>query len=226
MKTVVITGTGRGVGFELASAFLDDPGWNVISLVRRPELHALVHARHKVIKCDLLEYESIKDSVLKISSFAAKVDCLVNNAGFLLNKPMHLQSDEEIIQTYRTNVIGPHHLIAAILPLFVQGSHIVNISSIGGITGTSKFPGLSSYSSSKGSLTILSELLAEEFSSMGISVNCIALGAVSTEMLATAFPGYQAKLSAFEVAGWIKSFCTDGGKVFNGKVLPLSITNP
>ena len=108
----------------------------------------------------------------------------------------------------------------------VHKSHIINISSIGGIAGSSKFSGLSAYSSSKGALNILTEMLCEEFKDSGPSFNCLALGAVQTEMLEEAFPGYQAQVSSLEMANYIYKFSLEGNKFFNGKIIPVSTSNP
>jgi NAD(P)-dependent dehydrogenase (short-subunit alcohol dehydrogenase family) len=68
--------------------------------------------------------------------------------------------------------------------------------------------------------------LAEEYKEEGISFNVLALGSVQTEMLAEAFPGYQAPISAGEMANYIYDFTLTGNKYFNGKVLQVSSTNP
>ena len=97
---------------------------------------------------------------------------------------------------------------------------------MGGIGGSSKFPGLAAYSSSKGAVNILTELLAEEYKETGPAFNTLALGAVQTEMLAQAFPGVQAPLSAMEMAEYIFKFSLEGQQFFNGKVLPVSSSTP
>jgi NAD(P)-dependent dehydrogenase (short-subunit alcohol dehydrogenase family) len=112
------------------------------------------------------------------------------------------------------------------IPFLKQGSHVVTISSMGGIQGSLKFPGLAAYSSSKGAVITLSELLAEEYKEQGIAFNVLALGAVQTEMLEEAFPGYQAPTSAKEMAEYICDFSLTGNTYYNGKVLQVSSTNP
>jgi len=112
------------------------------------------------------------------------------------------------------------------LPYLPKGSHVVTISSMGGVQGTMKFAGLSAYSSSKGAVITLSELLSEEYKDRGIAFNVLALGSVQTEMLAEAFPGYQAPVSAAEMATYIFDFTLTGHKFYNGKVLPVSSTTP
>jgi NAD(P)-dependent dehydrogenase (short-subunit alcohol dehydrogenase family) len=112
------------------------------------------------------------------------------------------------------------------LPYLTKGSHVVTISSMGGIQGSLKFPGLAAYSSSKGAVITLSELLAEEYKEQGIAFNVLALGAVQTEMLAEAFPGYQAPISAADMAKYIVDFTLTGNQYYNGKVLEVSSSNP
>ena len=97
---------------------------------------------------------------------------------------------------------------------------------MGGIQGSSKFAGLAAYSSSKGAIITLSELLAEEYKEQGISFNVLALGSVNTEMLQEAFPGYEAPLSAGEMANYIFDFTLTGNKFYNGKVLSVASSTP
>ena len=99
-------------------------------------------------------------------------------------------------------------------------------SSIGGISGSSKFPGLTAYSSSKGALNILTEVLAEEFKESGPKFNSLSLGSVNTPMLNKAFPGYKAQVDPNEMASFIFDFANNSSKVFNGKVIPVSSSNP
>jgi 3-oxoacyl-[acyl-carrier protein] reductase len=125
-----------------------------------------------------------------------------------------------------TNFIGTASVIRVIKPLMHKGSHIINISSMGGFQGSQKFNGLSYYSASKAAIASLSECLALEFSEAGISVNCLALGSVQTEMLNEAFPGYKAPVSPKVMAEFICDFALNGHKFINGKVIPVAISNP
>jgi NAD(P)-dependent dehydrogenase (short-subunit alcohol dehydrogenase family) len=75
-------------------------------------------------------------------------------------------------------------------------------------------------------MACLSECLAAEFRELGISVNCLALGSVRTEMLKEAFPGYKAPVSAVEMGEFIASFALTGHKYFNGKILPVALSTP
>ena len=151
---------------------------------------------------------------------------MVNNAGAFLNKPFAETSREEFESIYQVNVFGLASITRKLLPQLHPQGHVVNISSMGGLATTVKFPGLAAYSSSKGALNILTELLAEEFKESGPAFNALALGAVQTEMLEEAFPGLQAPLSAVEMAAYVLEFALTGQQYFNGKILPVSSSTP
>jgi NAD(P)-dependent dehydrogenase (short-subunit alcohol dehydrogenase family) len=154
------------------------------------------------------------------------IDILINNAGKLVNKPFEDISRNDLYSVFDVNVFGVFNLIQKLLPYFKKKSHVVNISSVGGLVGSSKFPGLTAYSSSKGALNILTEVLAEEFAESGPKFNSLSLGSVNTPMLKEAFPGYSAKVTPDEMASFIFNFANTASSIFNGKVIPVSSTNP
>src|SRR5690554_7803536 len=154
------------------------------------------------------------------------IDRIIHNAGAIVNKPFAEITADEFAYVYKVNVFGVAALNRFILPLMPNGSHVVTISSMGGIQGSMKFPGLAAYSSSKGAVITLSEWLAEEYKEQGVAFNVLALGAVQTEMLAEAFPGYQAPIDPEGMAKYIKDFALTGNRYFNGKVLQVSSTTP
>mgnify|MGYP001330127310 FL=1 len=224
MKNVVITGTSRGIGYELVQLY-GTKNYNVICLTR--DLSTISNSKNiSVVSTDLSSPESIKNAVDFINDKFSSVDILINNAGQLINKPFNKTSFTDFESVYKVNVFGVAELIRLLLKSFNSFAHIINISSIGGIAGSSKFSGLSAYSSSKGALNILTEMLYEEFKESDITINTLALGAVQTEMLNNAFPGYKAPLSAKEMAEFILEFSLNGFKFFNGKIIPVSISNP
>ena len=175
---------------------------------------------------DLSQEAEIVDFSREIKTSFKTIDVLINNAGSLVNKPFLEMSSSEFEEVYKVNVFAVASLTRLVLPLMEAKGHVLNISSMGGIQGSAKFPGLSAYSSSKGALVILTELLAEEFKETGPSFNVLALGAVQTEMLAEAFPDYKAPLSAEEMADYIVDFALTGNKFYNGKVLQVSNSTP
>ena len=161
-----------------------------------------------------------------VKLLGGRVDVLINNAGALVNKPLSQMSNDDINYVYSVNVFSVIKLIRDLLAHFNNDAHIVNISSVGGVQGSVKFSGLSTYSSSKGAISILTECLAEEFKESSLRFNALALGAVQTEMLQEAFPDYQAKTSAKEMAIYIYRFATQDGKLYNGKILVVSSSTP
>lgn len=226
MKNVIITGSSRGIGFELVNLF-NQNNYNVIALSRNTSSISKLNLNN-VFTCstDLSDSNSINKAVSFIKNKFNSVDILINNAGKLINKSFVETTKEDFISVYSVNVFGVAELVRLLLPSFSNASHIINISSIGGIAGSSKFAGLSAYSSSKAALNVLTEMLYEEFKTSGPIINTLALGAVQTEMLEEAFPGYKAPLSSTEMANYIYDFSVNGHKYYNGKILPVSISNP
>lgn len=226
MKNVIITGTSRGIGFELAKQFANK-GHQVLALSRNAgPLMQYNHQNITVIAVDLsdtLEVNKIKEFV---KNNWKKVDILINNAGKLINKSFTELSSEDFLEVYKVNVFAVAELTKLMIPYLQQGSHVVTISSMGGIQGSMKFPGLAAYSSAKGAVITLSELLAEEYKKEQIAFNVLAIGAVQTEMLKEAFPDYQAPLSASEMAKYIFDFSLIGNQFYNGKVLQVSSSTP
>lgn len=226
MAKVVITGCSRGIGYELAKLFAED-GHLVMALSRNPEpVLSLGNELISAFPFDLEKKEDLNHLKSILDSNWKQVDILINNAGSLLNKPFLETTEEEFKSVYNVNLFGVVGVLRTAIPFMLKSGHVVNISSMGGIQGSLKFPGLSAYSSSKGALITLTELLAEEFKDSGPSFNALALGAVQTEMLEEAFPGFKAPVNALEMAQYIKRFALEGHQYFNGKVLQVSSSTP
>ncbi|HEY6162730.1 MAG TPA: SDR family oxidoreductase [Bacteroidia bacterium] len=226
---IVVTGASRGIGRELVQLFAADEKVKKVFAVSRDEKKLAELENEKVIP---LAFDLSKKDLGLLSQDIVKhtvaVDVLVNNAGALVKKPFEEINADDLELLYNVNVFSPFRLVQMLLPMMGKSArgHVVNISSMGGYQGSAKFAGLSAYSSSKGALAVLSECLAEELKDKNISVNCLCLGAAQTEMLSTAFPGYQAPLSAKQMAQFIADFSLTGQNYFNGKVLPVSLSTP
>lgn len=225
-KNIIITGTSRGIGFELVKLFAEK-GNNVLALSRNDQtINDLQLENVNTIAFDLCEKSHYDKVVRFVESNWQSVDVLINNAGMLLNKPFADTDFDNFTKVYQTNVFGVAELTRVILPFMPGNGHVVTISSMGGIQGSMKFPGLAAYSSSKGAVITLSELLAEEYKETGPQFNVLALGAVQTEMLREAFPDYHAPTTAFEMASYIYDFALTGNAYYNGKVLQVSNSTP
>lgn len=230
---IIITGASRGIGYDTALALAKEH--HVIAISRnQAKLDALVDNAFKLYQKKsitplALDLNNLKKEDLSpIFNQFNQIDGLINNAGILINKPFEMLTSEDWQLLFTTNVFAVANLITLCVPLLVKSKHghIVNIGSMGGFQGSSKFPGLSAYSASKAALANLSECLAEEFKDKNIAVNCLALGAVQTEMLAEAFPGYEAPVTSKEMANYIANFVLHGHKIQNGKVIALSVSTP
>ena len=196
-KNIVITGTSRGIGFELVQLFAK-AGHKVLALSRNAKpVQNLNLDNVTAFSFDLGDSKAYKN-----------VEDFINN------------------DWNQVDVYGVSELTRIVLPFMKKQSHVVTISSMGGVQGSMKFPGLAAYSSSKAAVITLTELLAEEYKASGVSFNVLALGAVQTEMLEEAFPGYQAPITAIEMAEYILYFSLNGNKYYNGKLLQVSNSTP
>ncbi len=227
MARIVITGTSRGIGYELAVKAAE-LGHEVLALSRNiTSLSTLKKEEIHVLPFDI----TLSEDLAKAVSFVQKnwngsFDILINNAGSLLNKPFSNLTVEDFRAVYEVNIFGVAALTNKLLPFINKKGNVLNISSVGGVQGSVKFPGLAAYSSSKGALITLTELLAEEYKEHGPVFNVAALGAVQTEMLTQAFPDYKAKTTAPEMAEYLLDFCLNRALLFNGKIISVSNSTP
>lgn len=225
-KTIVILGASRGIGAELVKQFATN-GNTVIALSRDLDRMKKAYEGLSNVHSFALDLESstVKSTATEIFSKFGSLDVVINNAGVLVNKPFTELTEEDIELCYRVNITGVMLFTQSVLP-FIKDGHIVNISSIGGFQGSVKFPGLAAYSTSKAALCSFTELFAEEYKESGIKMNCLCLGAVQTEMLEQAFPGYIAPMSASKMAEYIVDFASNANQWMNGKIIPVSLSTP
>jgi short-subunit dehydrogenase len=227
---IILTGSSKGIGKALLLKLLNSEH-EVISISRNKtelnELSQQAQINWHEIQGDILEEETH----VKLNSLLKKwdvVDCLINNAGILINKPFDTLNYEDVKKSFDINFYGPLKITQLALPYLTKSnlaSHI-NIGSIGGVQGSAKFSGLSVYSSSKAALATLTECLAEEYKDSPIHFNCLALGAVQTEMLEKAFPGYSAPYTPGQMADFILNFLENGSKMMDGKIISVSASTP
>ncbi|MBL4624170.1 MAG: SDR family oxidoreductase [Flavobacteriales bacterium] len=229
---VVVTGASRGIGFETCKQFLKN-GDMVFAIARsREQLELLsdfkANGELNIIVSDLSDEKELLKCVEQIKSNTAAIDVLINNAGYLVNRSFEETTIQDFQQSISVNLQIPYFLTQNLIPLLetALSAQVINIGSMGGYPGSSKFPGLSVYSIAKGALATLTECLAEELKEKNIKVNCLALGAVQTEMLSKAFPGYEAPVNPTEMASFIFNFAAQSAKFLNGKIIPVSLNTP
>lgn len=223
-KNIIITGASRGIGLALIKQLHDNH--NIIAVSRHPEvLQAFSNVNTVVI--DFLRENDMKQLLPAVNEFfKGKVDVVIHNAGLLINKSFLELTQDDFFNMYKVNVLAVAEMNKLLIPMLQPNAHVVSISSMGGVQGSMKFSGLTGYSSSKGALITLSEVLAEEFKDHSIAFNVLALGAVQTEMLKEAFPGFKAPVTSEEMAEFIAHFALTGHKYFNGKIIPVANSTP
>ena len=225
---ILVIGASRGIGRAVVELAAKNTAMHIVAASRTKHSEELPdnvqwHA------LDLNDSSAIKNFAATIMRTYTRIDCLLYNSGTLINKGLEDISMVEVAEMFQVNIFGAFQLIQMLLPLLKAapaGAHIVTIGSMGGVNGTSKFPGLAAYSASKAALGVLSECLAEELKPHHITVNCLALGAVQTEMLQAAFPDFKPEMDAFTMAQYILWFMLNGKNYFNGKILPVATTTP
>lgn len=225
-KAIVVVGASRGIGLEIVMQFAKQ-GNTVFALSRDlVKMKKAFDAYSNITPLSFDLSKNVLDQIKGISKQIGAIDILINNAGYLVNKPFDSISHEEFQLSYQINVIGVMETVQGFMDSFHPEAHIVNISSMGGFQGSVKFSGLSTYSTSKAALCSFTELFSEEYKETNLSMNCLCLGAVQTEMLQEAFPGYEAPTTPDQMATFIVDFAQNGHKFFKGKILPVSLSTP
>ena len=183
-KVILITGVSRGIGKALAQKFLAE-GYFVIGTSRAGESD-ISHQNLILLPLDLADAQSIKSCASKILELEKPIDILVNNAAQVWsekdNGKMEIHVDI-LRKTLETNLVGPIDFTLQILPVVVQGGHIINISSRQGSMSYVKEMKNPSYQISKAGVNMFTRVLAAQLKDK-ITVSCVHPGAVLTDMAA------------------------------------------
>src|SRR3954469_603537 len=183
MKTALITGAYRGLGYEVARQ-LSERGWKVIVTARRKNEGAAAAARLK--NASFLELDITDDSsVARATKQVPAVDVLINNAAIIAERDQDILSiaPEIVARTIATNALGALRVSQAFLPQLFKSSagRIVNVSS--GAGQLSEMGTWSpAYSASKTTLNAITALLAAKLGDKGIAVNSVCPGWCRTDM--------------------------------------------
>ncbi|WP_069133495.1 SDR family NAD(P)-dependent oxidoreductase [Rhodohalobacter halophilus] len=228
-KHIIITGASKGIGFETAKR-LAQSGHRVTAIARSKDallsLQKINPDLISVLRLDITSENAVSEISDHLKERQFRIDGFIHNAGVLINKPLSEQSRNDWQKQFEVNLMAPALLTAGLKPFFNERAHVLTISSMGGFQGSSKFPGLSAYSATKGGLAILTESMAAELSTLHIACNCLCLGAVQTEMLEQAFPGVEAPVSSDEMGEYVANFILTGHKFYNGQILPVTLGDP
>jgi len=185
----VVTGASGGLGRAIA-AELEKRGYEVVGLSRSTGV-------------------DVSDEKQVLAAFAGleRLDALVNNAAVLINRPLVETTAQEWDQQLGSGLRAAFLCSREAFRRMRDGGSIVNISSLSGVAGAEKFPGMAAYVAAKSGLAGLTEAMAVEGRPLGIRVNAISPGAIDTPMLQqSGVPGR--KFQPAEVArivGWLAS---------------------
>ena len=195
-KTIIITGTARGMGHKMVEIFAEN-GANVFAHARTEagehkkfckELAEKEDVQIMPLYFDLRDAEGIKDAVKTIRGTKLPIDGLVNNAGVTYNALFQMTNIDELRNQFEVNFFAPFLFTQYILKLMVRNKKgsIVNVSSSAAQDGNS---GKSAYGASKAALLTMTLCIAEELGTSGIRANVICPGVTETDMVST-MPDY------------------------------------
>lgn len=219
-KTALVTGAGRGIGAATARSLAREGARVCVTSRTRVELDRTVEqidaecgpGRAFALESDVSVASEIETLFASIEARFGLVEILVNNAAVVHSEFVGTVTPESWDRTMAVNLRGPFlcsQRMFLALKSANRGGSIVNLSSLGGLRSTEKFPGLSAYVVSKFGIVGLTESLAVEGRPFGIRVNCVAPGAVDTEMLRKAAPQLKTRTTPEQIAQAILHFCDD-----------------
>ncbi|MGC8824686.1 MAG: SDR family NAD(P)-dependent oxidoreductase [Bacteroidales bacterium] len=227
MANILITGGSRGIGKSIVEYLAAEQQHRILVISRT--VLPLQADNVFFLSFDLGQIHLQAEHLFEqVNAYFNSIDIIINNAGLLTNKSFEDTTFNEAERMVYLNYLAPAWLVRTLLPLLKRANHphVVNIGSMGGFQGSSKYKGLAWYSSSKAAMSSLTECLAVELAQYNIAVNCLALGAVNTEMLQEAFPGYRAPVEPAQIARFIAEFAQSAHQVMNGKIVPVALSNP
>ena len=233
-KTVLITGSARGLGKEMAIKFAKE-GCNIIvndiepmkeEALKTVEEIKKLEVKSEFVSADVSNFDSCKKMAEEIKNKFGKVDILVNNAGITKDRTLKKMTPEEWYAVIDVNLNSLYNVTNNILDLIPDGGRIVNISSVSGIGGNF---GQTNYSSTKAGVIGFTKSLAKELGKRKITVNAVAPGFIKSpmtdkipvELLATILELIPLKEIGLpeDVANAVKFLASDEAKYINGDVL-------
>jgi 3-oxoacyl-[acyl-carrier protein] reductase len=223
----LITGTSRGIGKALVESYRN-AGKVALGMTRSDTLY--IEERNGVFEIgfDWKDYHGLGLLLREWCGGVHLIKSVIHNAGILEKAMVSDVGYDSFERQMRVNVWQVLELFRTLhgAGLMHPDAHTVAISSMGGVQGTRKFPGLAAYSMSKASLGVLMECLDAEYGGQGLTFNALALGAVNTEMLREAFPGYISQVDPENMAEFVRSFVEGGGQFMSGRIIEVAKSDP
>lgn len=187
-KKALVTGASRGIGKAIALELAKEganvaivyAGNEVKALETKAEIEALGR-KAEIYCCNVADFDASKQTVEQVIEAFGGIDILVNNAGIVKDCTIRSMKEEDFDAVIDVNLKGAFHMIKHTYSHFLKkrAGHIINISSVVGLSGNA---GQANYSSSKAGLIGLTKSVAKELGGRGITCNAIAPGFIETEM--------------------------------------------
>jgi len=228
-KVTIVTGAGSGVGRATALRFAR-AGSRVALFGRTGEtLEATAAAIRDaggealVVQGDVALEEDVLALWTRVLAVYERVDILINCAGVVAVKPFAEMDTATWDHVLNVNLRGTFLCCQQAFRTMASqgGGVIVNLSSLSGVKGVEKFPGLSAYNVSKAGVAGLTEILAVEGRALNIRVAAVSPGAIDTEMLRQAAPHLKAGMTPEELAEILLFMADDSGRVLSGTNLEI-----
>ncbi len=157
-KTILITGSSKGIGLALAEIFLNQ-GYQVIGTCREGKQDNLAHPDFSVYKLDLADLQSVQACVEALSLQNQKIDMLINSAAIGSDLNTDFPDERSFTDTFAVNVMGTTFFTEQMLPLLKPAAKIINISSKMGSIGLCTGSDAVAYRMSKAALNMYSKIL-------------------------------------------------------------------
>lgn len=193
-KTAIITGGSRGIGRAIALKFAA-LGANVAIIYAGNETAAQAVCQEaaaqgvtaQAYRCDVADFQAVKETVAAIKKAFPSVDILVNCAGITRDGLVAMMKEAQFDAVVQTNLKGTFNMIRQCTPIFMKNHRgkIINISSVAGIMGNA---GQANYAASKAGVIGLTKSIARELASRNVCCNAIAPGMIQTDMTADFSP--------------------------------------
>lgn len=196
-KVALVTGAGRGIGAAIAERLAID-GWDIIvhyhnTAEGAEAVKMTVEAmgqRALVVKANVARLDEVEEMLKQVKEEFGRLDAVINNAGLYERRTLDEMEMAEWHDALDVNLTGSYHVVRAATPLLKDGARIVNFSSIIGAIGTKHG---AHYAASKAGLVALTKSLALELAPKGVLVNCVAPGAIDTDMIGDDTPEKRAE---------------------------------
>lgn len=224
----IVTGASSGIGYQLVLSLCKNGANKIMAIARREEnLKQLQQecwdAYQQQIEIWPIDITKINESLWqeKLNHWKT-IHVLINNAAVLINKSVFEIETQEWHRLFDTNFFSVINLVKYSLPFMNEPyKTIVNIGSIGAVERIQKFPQIGGYTCTKAALHILTEIMAAELHSKGITCNALCLGATDTPMLHSFIKTLKNVNLPEDVADFIADFALRRGVICNGQILPI-----